>query len=56
MLKFVKAHLENMEGVSLYPIISLLLFALFFILLFARLYFFKNEQLERHKRLPLNED
>ncbi len=56
MIKFVKAHLENMEGVSLYPIVSLLLFALFFILLFARLYFYKKEQLENLKQLPLNED
>ncbi len=56
MLKFVKAHLENIEGVSLYPIASLVLFASFFLLLFVRLYFLKKDQLEFLKHLPFTDD
>ena len=36
MLKFVKGYLESIEGVSTYPMISLLIFFIFFVVLFPR--------------------
>ena len=31
MLKFVKSHMESIEGIANYPMISLLIFFLFFV-------------------------
>ena len=56
MLKFVKGHMENIDGIEIYPIISLLLFVLFFGFLFARIILFKKQQLEQLKRIPLIEE
>jgi len=30
MLKFIKHHMTSIEGIEIYPIISLLIFAIFF--------------------------
>ena len=35
MLKFIKGNLENIDGVAIYPIISLLIFFVFFVLYFG---------------------
>jgi hypothetical protein len=56
MLKFVKGHLESMEGIALYPILSLVLFSLFFILLFARVCLYKKEQLDFLKQIPFKDN
>ena len=34
MMKFVKHHMESIDGVSIYPIISLIICVTFFALLF----------------------
>ena len=34
MLKFVKNHMESITGIEIYPIISLIIFFTFFVLLF----------------------
>ncbi|OQD42793.1 hypothetical protein [Croceivirga radicis] len=34
MLKFVKEHMQTIEGIATYPMISLLIFFVFFTLLF----------------------
>ena len=55
-MKFIKGHMESIDGIEIYPIISLLLFVLFFGVLFARVIFFKKEHLEQLKRIPLIEE
>jgi len=54
-MKFVKGHLESIDGVEIFPIISLVLFVVFFGLLFARVFLYKKEHLEHLKKLPLIE-
>ncbi len=34
MFKFIKGHMETIAGVEIYPILSLLIFFIFFVLLF----------------------
>ncbi|HLW39716.1 MAG TPA: hypothetical protein VKX31_04940 [Brumimicrobium sp.] len=36
MLRFIKQNLETIGGVEIYPIISLLIFVAFFVLVFIR--------------------
>ncbi|WP_167598679.1 CcoQ/FixQ family Cbb3-type cytochrome c oxidase assembly chaperone [Leeuwenhoekiella sp. ZYFB001] len=55
MLKFVKQNLENIDGVSIYPIISLLIFFLFFVALFLWVFTAKKEHINEVSNIPLDE-
>lgn len=54
MLKFVKQNLENIDGVQIYPIISLLIFFVFFVGLFWWVFTAKKEHITEVKNLPLD--
>lgn len=56
MLKFVKGNLENIDGVAIYPIISLLIFFVFFVLLFWWVFTAKKQYIEEVSNIPLEED
>ena len=53
MLKFVKGPLESIEGVAIYPIISLLIFFIFFTALFWWVFTAKKDYIKRVSDLPL---
>ncbi|MGO3707913.1 MAG: CcoQ/FixQ family Cbb3-type cytochrome c oxidase assembly chaperone [Mesonia hippocampi] len=53
MLKFVKGHLETIDGVAVYPIISLLIFFIFFVALFWWVFTFKKDYLKKVSNIPL---
>ena len=56
MLKYIKQYADSIQGVSIYPIISLFIFVLFFI---AVLYYVKKidkRQVEEIRNLPLDLD
>ena len=55
MLKFVKQNLENIDGVSIYPIISLLIFCLFFVALFLWVFTAKKEHINEVSNIPLDD-
>ena len=55
MLKFVKQNLENIDGVAIYPIISLLIFFLFFVALFIWVFTAKKEHINEVSNIPLDE-
>ena len=55
MLKFVKQKLENIDGVSIYPIISLLIFFLFFVALFLWVFTAKKEHINEVSNIPLDD-
>ncbi|RXG31941.1 CcoQ/FixQ family Cbb3-type cytochrome c oxidase assembly chaperone [Leeuwenhoekiella marinoflava] len=55
MLKFVKQNLENIDGVSIYPIVSLLIFFLFFIGLFLWVLTAKKEHIKEVSNIPLED-
>ena len=56
MLKFVKNHMESIEGIATYPMISLLIFFVFFTLLFWWVFTAKKEYISEVSNLPLEED
>ena len=56
MLKFVKGNLENIDGVSIYPIISLLIFFIFFTALFWWVITAKKAHIKEVSNIPLNDD
>lgn len=53
MLKFIKGNLESIEGVAVYPIISLLIFFIFFVALFWWVITAKKQYINEISALPL---
>ncbi|MCP9199629.1 CcoQ/FixQ family Cbb3-type cytochrome c oxidase assembly chaperone [Gramella sp. GC03-9] len=53
MLKFVKGPLESIEGVAIYPIISLLIFFIFFTALFWWVITAKKDYIKNVSSIPL---
>jgi len=56
MLKFIKHNLETIMGIEIYPIISLLIFFLFFVVLFVWVSCYKKETIEELSNIPLNDN
>ncbi|MEO1032300.1 MAG: CcoQ/FixQ family Cbb3-type cytochrome c oxidase assembly chaperone [Bacteroidota bacterium] len=54
MLKFVKNHMESISGIEIYPIISLLIFFIFFVALFYWVITAKKEYITTVSNLPLD--
>ena len=53
MLKFIKGHMESIEGIEIYPMISLLIFFIFFSLLFWWVFTAKKEHIKEVSNIPL---
>jgi len=56
MLRFIKGNLENIDGVAIYPLISLLIFFVFFVVLFWWVFTAKKEHIEEVSNIPLDLD
>jgi len=56
MFKFVKGPLESIEGVEIYPIISLLIFFIFFAALFFWVFTAKKDYIKMVSDIPLELD
>nr|AWJ66253.1 hypothetical protein [uncultured bacterium] len=54
MLKFIKGNLEQIDGVAIYPIISLLIFFGFFVILFWWVFTAKKEHIIEVSNIPLD--
>lgn len=54
MLKFIKQHMETIDGIEIYPIISLLIFFGFFIALFWWVIKSKKSYIDKVSQLPLD--
>ncbi|UKM63556.2 CcoQ/FixQ family Cbb3-type cytochrome c oxidase assembly chaperone [Flavobacteriaceae bacterium GSB9] len=54
MLKFVKNHMESITGIEIYPIISLLIFFTFFLVLFWWVFTAKKEYINTVSNIPLD--
>ena len=55
MLKYIKGNLENIDGVAIYPIISLLIFFIFFVVLFWWVVTAKKEHMKEVSNIPLED-
>ena len=56
MLKYVKGSLENIDDVEMYPIISLLIFFIFFVCLFVWVITAKKAHIQEVSNIPLASD
>jgi cbb3-type cytochrome oxidase subunit 3 len=56
MLKFIKGNLEQIDSVAMYPIISLLIFFTFFVLLFWWVLTAKKEHILEVSNIPLEDN
>lgn len=54
MLKYIKGHMESMEGIEIYPIISLLIFFSFFVILFWWVLTAKKDYIKTLSDIPLD--
>ena len=52
MLKFVKDHMQTIEGIEIYPIVSLLIFFIFFVVLFWWVVSAKKDYIRTVSELP----
>lgn len=53
MLKFIKGHMESIDGIEVYPIISLLIFFLFFAVLLLWVLTAKKNYIAQVSNIPL---
>jgi len=56
MLKFIKGHMESIDGIEIYPIISLLIFFVFFVVLFLWVISANKNYIEQVSNIPLEVD
>lgn len=56
MLKYIKGNLENIDGVQIYPMISLLIFFIFFVALFYWVLTASKEHIAEVSNIPLLEE
>ena len=54
MLKYIKGHMESISGIEIYPIISLLIFFSFFVVLFWWVFTAKKEYIKNVSNIPLD--
>jgi len=56
MLKFIKHNLESIDGVDIYPIISLSIFFVVFVSFFFWAMTFSKEKIKELSELPFKEE
>lgn len=56
MLKFIKYHMETIAGIEIYPIISFLIFFIFFIALLYFTFSASKEHIDTMSQIPLDDD
>lgn len=54
MLRFIKGNLENIDGIEIYPIISLIIFFTFFLGLIFHIFKMKKNYIEEISNIPLD--
>ncbi|WP_115461473.1 CcoQ/FixQ family Cbb3-type cytochrome c oxidase assembly chaperone [Winogradskyella aurantiaca] len=53
MLKFIKHHMESIAGIEIYPLISLVIFFTFFMVLFYWVITAKKDYITKVSNIPL---
>ncbi|WP_081897859.1 cbb3-type cytochrome c oxidase subunit 3 [Flavobacterium sp. 83] len=56
MFEQIKHNMETIEGVAIYPILSLLIFFVFFIGLGIWVFSYKKEKITELSQIPLNDN
>ena len=56
MLKFVAQHMQSIDGIAIYPLISFVIFFSFFLGLFGYVFLLRKAYVKEVENLPLNEN
>lgn len=56
MLRFIKHNLTSIDGVSIYPIISLLIFFLFFAIMITWVYRMRKTEVDELSNIPFEKE
>ena len=56
MLRFIKHNLTSIDGVSIYPIISLLIFFLFFAVMITWVYRMRKTEVDELSNIPFESE
>lgn len=56
MLRYIKHNLSEILGIEIYPIISLLIFVLFFIIVIWRTMRISKAEIQTFSNIPLEDD
>ncbi|MFK8037179.1 MAG: CcoQ/FixQ family Cbb3-type cytochrome c oxidase assembly chaperone [Crocinitomicaceae bacterium] len=56
MLKYIKGHMTSIDGIEVYPIVSLVIFVSFFIGVIWYLVKTDKKKINELKQMPLDED
>ena len=56
MLRYIKHNLTEIDGVNIYPLISLLIFIIFFVVMFTYVARMKKSRIEELGALPFEDD
>lgn len=56
MFEQVKHNLETIDGVAIFPILSLLIFFFFFVGLGIWVFFYKKEKIDELSQMPLSDN
>ncbi|MCB0480789.1 MAG: CcoQ/FixQ family Cbb3-type cytochrome c oxidase assembly chaperone [Flavobacteriales bacterium] len=56
MLKFIKGHLQTIDGVEIFPLISFVMFFSFFLLMTYIVFRMKKSEVDHYASLPLESD
>lgn len=56
MLRFIKHNLTTIEGIDIYPIISLLIFTLFFAVVLTRVIRMSRAEVEELSNIPMDSE
>lgn len=54
MLRFIKHNLTTIEGIDIYPLISLLIFTLFFAIVLTRVIRMSKAEVEELSNIPID--
>jgi cbb3-type cytochrome oxidase subunit 3 len=54
MLKFIRQYADKIEGIEIYPIVSLLIFVTFFLAVLVYVRKMKQSSIDEMKQLPLD--
>lgn len=56
MFEQIKHNMETISGVAIYPVVSLLIFFLFFVALGVWVFSYKKEKIAELSQIPLDEE
>lgn len=56
MLRYIKHNMSEIVGIEIFPIISLIIFVLFFVVVLWRMYKMTKKETDIYGQLPLLED